>query len=57
MSDKFELNNYFELLEKNMLKDEPHAYFQQMTFKINGPLDKKLFDIFLLEVPFHASVI
>lgn len=35
---------FHELLEKNMLKDEPHAYFQQMTFKINGPLDKKLFD-------------
>ena len=35
---------FHELLEKNTRKDEPHAYFQQMTFKINGPLDKELFD-------------
>lgn len=35
---------FHELLEKTLLKGEPHAYFQQMTFKISGPLDKKLFD-------------
>ena len=35
---------FHELLEKNVLKDEPHAYFQQMTFRIKGLLDKNLFD-------------
>lgn len=35
---------FHELLEKNTLKDEPHAYFQQMTFRIKGPLDKELFN-------------